>query len=72
MKKPTNRKRTGRPPVPAALRLRPALAIRFTNDERVAIEQAADADRMRLAQWARIVLRKELVRLGLLGSNLDI
>ena len=68
MKKPTNRKHTGRPPVPSALRLRPALAIRLTESERVAIEQAADANKMRLAQWCRGVLRRELVRLGLLDD----
>jgi hypothetical protein len=68
MKKPTNRKRTGRPPVPAALRLRPALAIRLTNDERVAVEKAADADELRLAQWVRGVLRNELSRRGLLAE----
>jgi hypothetical protein len=48
--------RIGRPPVPKKLAKGTLLSVRFTADERKALERAAGRDGLRLSEWARHAL----------------
>jgi hypothetical protein len=64
---------TGRPKLPPGEGLTSQLpTIRLLDAEKAAVEAAADDAGLRVAQWVRAVLRKELFRLNGLESNLDI
>jgi hypothetical protein len=46
----------GRPPVPKKLAKGSLLSVRFSGDERKALEQAAERKGVKLSEWARRVL----------------
>jgi hypothetical protein len=46
----------GRPPVPKKLAKGALLSVRFSTDERKALERAAERDGIRLSEWARRAL----------------
>lgn len=48
--------RIGRPPVPKKLAKGALLSVRFSADERKALERAANRDGVRLSEWARRAL----------------
>ena len=48
--------RIGRPPVPKKLAKDSLLSVRFSNEERGALERAAKRDGLRLSEWARRTL----------------
>jgi predicted HicB family RNase H-like nuclease len=45
--------RIGRPPVPAKLAKGSLLSVRFSEDERKALERAAEREGVSLSEWAR-------------------
>lgn len=48
--------RIGRPPVPKRLAKGALLSVRFTAEERKALEQAAEREGLKLSEWARRAL----------------
>ena len=46
----------GRPPVPKRLAKGSLLSVRFSDDERKLLDQAADREGVRLSEWARRIL----------------
>lgn len=63
-RKPTNRKHLGRPILPEAERLSCDVHARLTQAERVALEDAADAAGVPLAEYVRLAIVEKIGRDG--------